>query len=345
MKNGTLILAFAATMAMNRARAETTAVDPAQFFSGKTVDFLIGSAPGGGYSIYAGLLSRHIGKHLPGKPHVVGRHLPGGGSLVAANLLYNKLPKDGTVFGAIFVGAIMEPLLGDASQAQFDPRKMSYIGSAMRESSICVAWHTSGIDNFDDMFSKELVVGTSGILSQLQQHPTVLNRVLKTRIKIVSGYPGTREAALAMERGETGGVCGLPWSSFIPAHQAWLDQKKAKVVAQIYPPEGDPALNQMGIQRAWDYLKNEEDRKTFELLFKPLEFGRPYVLPPGVPPNIVAAYRSAFEATMKDADFLAEAGKMKIAIEPVSGPVMQGLVEELYAMPKPIVDRTRAALK
>jgi tripartite-type tricarboxylate transporter receptor subunit TctC len=319
--------------------------DPAKFFAGKTIDFIIGSSPGGGYATYAMALSHHLGKHLPGNPSVVGRNLPGAGSLVAANLLYNKAPKDGLTFGALFMGAVMEPLLGDKAQAQFDPRKFNFVGSANRETSICVAWHDSPIKTFQDMFEKEMIVGSSGVTSSIGQYPMVLNNVLDTKFKVVSGYPGSHQAALAVEKGEMQGICGMQWTSFITNFQHWLDNKKVRIIAQISAPEGDPTLNKMGVPKVWDYVKNEEDRKTLEVIFSQLDFGRPYVLPPGVPAERVEAYRKAFEATMKDPEFLAEAAKLKLNIDPLSGAEVQKLVEQVYATPPALVERARAALK
>ncbi|MDB5571242.1 MAG: hypothetical protein JWN93_2425 [Hyphomicrobiales bacterium] len=319
--------------------------DNEKFFTGMNVNFLVGSAPGGGYGIYASALSRHIGKHLPGKPNIVARNLDGAGSLTAANLLYNKLPKDGSTFGALFMGAIMEPLIGDASATLFDPRKFIYIGSANRETSICVAWHTSGVETFEDMFSKELIVGTSGVTSSIRQYPTVLNNVMGTKFKMITGYPGSREAALAMERGETSGICGIQWTSFISNYQPWLEQKKVRIIAQISSPDGDPLLNRMGVPTIFNYVKTEADRKTLGVIFNQLEFGRPYVLPPGTPPQRVEAYRKAFDETMKDPEFLAEAEKLKLGVDPVSGADVQKLVESIYATPEAEVARARAALK
>ncbi len=319
--------------------------DNEKFFTGMNVNFLIGSAAGGGYGIYGSALSRHIGKHLPGKPNIVARNLDGAGSLTAANLLYNKLPRDGSTFGALFMGALMEPLIGDASATLFDPRKFIYIGSANRETSICVAWHTSGVETFDDMFTKELIIGTSGVTSSIRQYPTVLNNVLGTKFKMITGYPGSREAALAMERGETSGICGIQWTSFISNYQPWLDQKKVRIIAQISSPAGDPLLNSMGVPTIFNYVKTETDKKTLGVIFNQLEFGRPYVLPPGTPAARVEAYRKAFDDTMKDPDFLAEAEKLKLGIDPVSGENVQKLVDAIYATPEAEVARARAALK
>lgn len=335
-------LYLAASLVSAQAQAVS---DNEKFFTGMNVNFLIGSAPGGGYGIYGSALAHHIGKHLPGKPNIVGRNMDGAGSLSAANLLYNKLPRDGSTFGALFMGALMEPLIGDASATLFDPRKFIYIGSANRETSICVAWHTSDIQTFEDVFTKELVVGTSGVTSSIRQYPTVLNNVLGTKFKMITGYPGSREAALAMERGETSGICGIQWTSFISSYQNWLDEKKVRIIAQISSPEGDPLLNKMGIPSIFKFVKTEEDRKTLQVIFSQLEFGRPYVLPPNTPPARVEAYRRAFDATMKDPEFLAEAAKLKLGIDPVSGEAVQKIVEEIYNTPDAIVQRARAALK
>jgi tripartite-type tricarboxylate transporter receptor subunit TctC len=318
--------------------------DPAKFFAGKSVDFIIGSAPGGGYHTYAMLLTRHIGKHLPGQPKVVGRNLPGASSLVAANLLYNKSPKDGTAFGAVFMGAVMEPLLGDKAQTQFDPRQFHFVGSANRETSICVAWHTSPIQSFKDMFEKEMIIGSSGVTSSIEQYPTVLNNVLGTKFKIVGGYPGSHQAALAMEKGEMQGICGMQWTSFITNFQHWLDEKKVRIIAQFSAPEGDPKLNAMGIPKIWDYVKKDEDRQMLSVIFSQLAFGRPYVLPPGVPADRVAAYRKAFDATMKDPEFLAEAEKAKLNIDPLPGAEVQKVVEQIYSTSPALVERARAAV-
>jgi tripartite-type tricarboxylate transporter receptor subunit TctC len=319
--------------------------DAEKFFAGKNVDFMIGAAPGGGYYLYATVLARHIRKHLPSRPNIISRNQPGAASVVAANLLYNTAPKDGTMFGALFMTAIMDPLIGDSAQTQFDPRKFSFIGSANKETFICVAWHTSGIQKFEDMFTKELIIGTSGVTSSIHQYPTVLNNILKTKFKMVAGYKGSHEAALAMERGETGGICGLQWSSFVSTYQNWLDEKKVRLIAQISAPSGDITLNAMGVPTIWEYVKTVEDKKTLGVIFNQFAFGRPYVLPPGVPADRVTAYRRAFDATMKDPEFLAEAAKLKLAIDPVSGEDVQKLVDEIYAAPKEDVERARQVLK
>ncbi len=339
--------AFGAALAIFAA-ASTPALaqsDTEKFFTGRSLNFIVGSRAGGGYAIYASALAHHLGKHLPGKPTIVARNMDGAGSLIAANILYNKSPKDGSTFGALFMGALMEPLLGDARKAQFDPLKFHIIGSANRETSICVAWSTSPIHKFEDILEKEMIVGTSGVTSSIRQYPTVLKNVLGAKFKLVTGYTGSSAAALAMERGETQGICGLQWSSFITSYQRWLDGKNVRIFLQMSGDKGQADLNKLGIPNVWKFVKNDTDRKVLKVIFNQLEFGRPYVLPPGVPADRVEAFRKAFDATMKDPEFLAEAKKLQLGIDPASGNEVETLLKEIYATPKDLVEKAKAALK
>jgi tripartite-type tricarboxylate transporter receptor subunit TctC len=339
-----MLLAATAGLALASA-AQAQQSDLEKFYAGRNVDFLIGSAPGGGYGIYASVLSRHIGRHLPGKPNIVARNLDGAGSITAANLLYNKMPKDGSTFGAIFMGAVVEPLIGDASATQFDARKFIYIGSANKETSICLVWHTSPVQTFDQVFNQEVIVGGAGVTSSIRQYPMVLNNVLNTKFKLINGYPGSREAGLAMERGEVSGLCGIQWTSFLAQGAEWVAKNEVRILAQMGGVNGDDELNKMNVPTIWKFVKNDADRRTLAVIFNQLEFGRPYVLPPGVPADRVAAFRKAFDETMKDPEFLADAEKAKLIINPVNGEGVQKLVDEIYMTPKEDVERARAALK
>ena len=197
----------------------------ADFYKGKTVDLYIGYSVGGAYDLYARQLARHMGKHIPGNPTVLPKNMEGAGSLRLANWLYNVGPKDGTAFGIIGRGTGFDPLLGNKA-AQFDATKFTWIGSANNEVSICVAWNTSGIKTFEDMQTKELIVGGTSTSADTDQFPRITNGVLGTKMKIVTGYPGGNEVGLAMERGEVQGRCGWSWSSVKSTHQKWLDEKK-----------------------------------------------------------------------------------------------------------------------
>jgi len=312
------------------------------FFEGKTLTLLVGGAPGGGYATYANLFARHLGKYIPGNPTVVAKSMPGAGGLKATKIIYNVSPKDGTEMAAVFMGAIMEPLIGDQGK-DFDATKLTYLGSLNREISICLAWNTSGIDKFDDLFKKEMVVGASGWSSSIRQYPTVLNNVLGTKFKVISGYKGSNGAQLAMEKGETQGICGLQWSSFSASHPDWLRDKKVKILLQM-GPDSHPELDKLGVPTVWKYVKTKEQERALRLIFAQLAFGRPYILPPGVPADRVAVLRKAFMEAAKDPDFLAEAKKAKISVDPLSGEDVQKLVSEVYAASAGDAERAKNAL-
>ena len=340
-----LLAAAAATALAGILPPEVAAQSAEKFYAGRRVDFIVGSAPGGGYYTYASVLARHLGSHIPGNPNVTMRQLDGAGSLVAANEIYAKSPRDGSVFGAIFQGAVVEPLIGNASLARYDSRKFNFVGSANREASLCFAWNNVPIKDWSYVFDKELIVAGAGTASSINQYPVVLNRILHTRFKIITGYPGSREAVQSVEKGEAQGVCGIQWSSFAGPYHDWMEQKKITLFGQIAGLEGSPVLNKLGIPNLYAFVKLDEDRRTLALIFEQMQFGRPYILPPEVPAERVAALRAAFDETMKDPAFLAEAAKAQLPIDPMSGAEVQQAVAALYDTPPQLVERARAALK
>ena len=315
------------------------------FYAGRNVDFVIGSAAGGGYGVYALVVARHIGKHIPGRPNVVGRLMDGAGSLTAANQLYSRLASDGSVFGAVFTGAIVEPLIGDRSKARYDSRRFGYIGSANRETSICFAHRDADFKSWQDVLDRKLIVGGAGWTSSIRQYPAVLNTILGTKFEIITGYPGSKEAMQAVEKGEVQGTCGIQLSSFMPTNGGWIDSGLVKVFGQIGASGGEPAMDKLGAQNIWDVVKNAEDRQVLELIFNQSEFGRPYITPPGVPADRLKALREAFDDTMKDPDFLGEAAKAKLPINPMGGEEFARIVDRLYEVPEPLVARARKALE
>ena len=315
------------------------------FYAGRNVDFVIGSAAGGGYGVYALVVARHIGKHIPGRPNVVGRLMDGAGSLTAANQLYSRLASDGSVFGAVFTGAIVEPLIGDRSKARYDSRRFGYIGSANRETSICFAHRDADFKSWQDVLDRKLIVGGAGWTSSIRQYPAVLNTILGTKFEIITGYPGSKEAMQAVEKGEVQGTCGIQLSSFMPTNGGWIDSGLVTVFGQIGASGGEPAMDKLGAQNIWDVVKNAEDRQVLELIFNQSEFGRPYITPPGVPADRLKALREAFDATMKDPDFLGEAAKAKLPINPMGGEEFARIVDRLYEVPEPLVARARKALE
>lgn len=315
------------------------------FYAGRKVEFLIGAAAGGGYGVYASLLARHIGRRIPGNPQIVPRFMDGAGSLTAANQLYSKSPADGSVFGALFTGAIVEPLIGDRAKARYDSRRFGFIGSANRETIVCFARRDAGVRTWADVFAKKLIVGGAGWTSSIRQYPAVLNKILGAKFEIIPGYPGSKEAMQAVEKGEVQGTCGIQWSSFAPLFGRWIDEGLVTVFGQIAAPPGDPLLNAMSAQNIWDIVSNADDRQVLEAVFSQMDFGRPYVAPPGVPPERLQALRQAFDETMRDPEFLAEAARAQLPVNPMSGADFERAAARLYAVPEPLLARARQALE
>jgi tripartite-type tricarboxylate transporter receptor subunit TctC len=330
--------AFGIAAAVLAAMPVTTgwAQTPAEFYKGKNVDVYIGYSVGGAYDVYARLLARHLGKHIPGNPNVIPKNMDGAGSLRLANWLYNAAPKDGTVFGTIARGGAFDPLFGK-KEAQFDATKFNWIGSANDEVSVCVAWHTSGIKTIEEAMQKELIVGGTGPSADTDQFPRITNGVLGTKFKLVSGYPGGNDISLAMERGEVFGRCGWSWSSVIATQKGWYDDKKINVLVQL-------ALNKHpdlpNVPLILDLAKTPEQKQILTLVFARQALGRPYLAPPGVPQDRVDALRKAFTDTMKDKDFLAEAEKAKLEITPISGENVQKIVIDTYKVDPAIAKKT-----
>jgi tripartite-type tricarboxylate transporter receptor subunit TctC len=306
------------------------AQSPAEFYKGRNVDLYIGYSVGGAYDLYARVLARHLGKHIPGNPTITPKNMEGAGSLRLANWLYNVGPKNGTALGTIGRGTAFDPLLGSKG-AQFQADKFTWIGSANNEVSVCVAWKTSGITKFEDVFERELIVGGTGQAADTDQFPRILNGVLGTKLKIVTGYPGGNEITLAMERGEVQGRCGWSWSSVLSTHKRWIDDKSINVLVQMslnkHPDLPDVPL-------VMDFAKSEDQQQIFKLIFARQVMGRPYLAPGGVPKDRADALRNAFARTMQDPEFLADAEKSQLEITPVTGEAIDKLVKDLYQTPK-----------
>lgn len=312
-----------------------SAQSPTDFYKGRNVDLYIGYSVGGAYDLYARVITRHLGKHIPGNPTIVPKNMEGAGSLRLANWIYNVGPKDGTALATIGRGTAFDPLLGSKA-AQFRADRFTWIGSANNEVSVCVAWKGSGITRFEDVLAKELIVGGTGQAADTDQFPRILNGVLGTKFKIVSGYPGGNDVTLAMERGEVKGRCGWSWSSVLATHKRWIDDKSITVLVQLslnkHPDLPDVPL-------IMDFAKSEDQQQIFKLIFARQVMGRPYLAPPGVPADRADLLRKAFMDTMRDPEFLAEAEKSQLEITPVAGPEVEKLVNDLYQTPKALADK------
>ena len=334
---GKVVLALVVALSAASCSDESSA--PEEFYRGKTIQVMIGMSAGGAYDIYARMLARHMGKHIPGNPRLVPSNMEGAGSLTLTNYLYNVAPKDGTVIGTINRGAPFEPLIGEVQLARFDPAPFTWIGSVANEVSICAAWDRAGVDNFDQLFTRELTVGGTGAGADTNQFPRIMNGVLGTKLKVVSGYPGGNNIDLAMERGEVDGRCGWSWSSIKATRQTWLDvgldQGAGAARARETPR---PA------ERAADPGLREDRRGTRDarLIFSRAALGCPFLAPPGIPADRAAMLRKAFDETMKDPAFLAEAAQALLEVAPVGGEELQQLIADIYQTPKDVVEKTRA---
>jgi tripartite-type tricarboxylate transporter receptor subunit TctC len=318
-------------------------VQAADYYAGKTIEFVVGSDAGGGYDIYARTVARHIGRHIPGNPTTIVRNMPGAGSTRAGIYISAAAPKDGNSLGALMPGAIIGPLLDDKPNQNFDPTKVIYIGTADSGVRVCTTFQNSKIKTFEDAQKTKTIVGGSAAGGATRDYPYLHNHTAGTKFEIVSGYTGTPDISLAMERGEVDGVCGWDWSSVKSQKGDWLRNNKLNVLVQV-ALEPEEELTKLGVPSIWKYVK-DEDRKVAELVISQQVFQRSYIAPPGTPKEEIDILRKAFDDTMQDQEFLADAKKMKISITPLSGAKVQALVEKLYSTPKEVVERAKNVIK
>ena len=309
-----------------------------------SIDLIIGSDAGGGYDIYGRTVARHITKYLPANTTIVPRNMPGAGGNRAAEFAYNQAPKDGSAFAIIFPGSVMTPLVEPTSGLKFDPSKFSYIGTAAKETRVCMLRKEAKAKTFADTLKEETIIAASAEGGSTADYALLMNDVLGTKLKIVRGYKGTREMLLAVERGEADGLCGYAYSSLKTQKPEWSDNVAANLIVQ-FGIDNDPELDKLKVPSIFSFTKSEADKQVFELLVGQQEFGRPFVMPPGVPAEKLKAMREAFAKVFKDPDFIEDGKKQKLDIGYGSGEEVQKLVERLYATPKPVVERMIKAMQ
>jgi tripartite-type tricarboxylate transporter receptor subunit TctC len=327
-------LAAAAALGVAQARAEPIA----DFYRGKTVSIIVSSATGGGYDLLARTIAKHLGKHVPGNPTIVVRNMPGAGGIVATNHLYNVAAKDGTVIGGVQANTPIEPLIG-TKEAKYDATKFNWLGSPSTEVGMLVVWHASPVDTIEDVKQKQISVGASGANSTPSFYARLLNETLGTKLKIIVGYPGQTDAFLAMERGEVDGYPSVFYSSLMAVRPHWVKDKKVKILVQ-FGAAPQPEISDVPF--APNLITDPDDKLLMEAAFAPLALGRPYLMPPGAPPDRVAAMEAALAATFKDPEFLGESKALGLDINaPRNGAQLQAVVERAYATPPHIVERLR----
>lgn len=314
--------------------------DVANFYKGAQVSLVISAGVGGGFDSYGRLLARHMGRHIPGQPNMVPQNMPGAGGIRATNFMYNTAPRDGLyvalVHSAMTTASVLAP-----EKAQFDATKFNWIGNIEDETSLCVSWHATPIKTTEDMLTKEFVVGGTGVGGNLEIYPRVLNTILGTKIKVISGYKGGNDVGLAMERGEVQGRCSWPLSSIRSTRGEWLKDKKIHLLLQT-GLEKEPDLPDVPL--VMDFVKNPDDRAVLELVFASRSFLRPVFVPPAVPAERVSALRKAFMDTMADNDFRQDAAKQSLTVSPKRGEDMQGQIVKIHQSPKAVVERAIAAM-
>ncbi|MCD6073620.1 MAG: tripartite tricarboxylate transporter family receptor [Rhodospirillales bacterium] len=316
----------------------------ADFYKGKNLEVYVGYGPGGGYDQYGRLLARHIGKHLPGNPGTIVRNMPGAGSAKLAGYMHEVAPKDGLQIGIIASTVAFDPLLGSEggeNSVRFDPRELNWLGSLDAFTPIGVSWHTSGIKTIEDAKRKEVLVGSSGTGDSSAVYPKLLNGMIGTKFKVLAGYKGSNDITLAMERGELPAFVGWYWYGLKTTKGNWLKDKTANLFLQIGP---DPEPEMQGVPWVMDILPTEADKQVFRVVLANLAFSRPFVAPPGVPEDRLAALAKAIEATSKDPDFLSEAEKQTMSVKYYSRERIAALLKDVYATPPELIKKVKDAM-
>lgn len=311
--------------------AQSASSSPAEFYKGRNVSIIVGFSPGGSFDLYARTVSRHIGRHIPGNPTVVVQNMPGAGSLKAVDYLFSVAPRDGTVLATFNHTIPIEPLLG---RAKFDPRQLEWLGSVASESSVCLASARSGAKSIEDLKRLSLALGGTGRGSDTDMFATVIKTTLGFPVRLVTGYPGTTEIMLAVQKGELDGFCGIFYSSLLLLDPALVKSGQINIFAQA-AVERDPALPD--VPMLLDYAKDDRQRQIMMLLIGPQIMARPFAMPPGTPAARVEAVRRAFEATMADPAFLADTSSSRMVVKPVSASRISETLDQLYKTPAEVL--------
>jgi tripartite-type tricarboxylate transporter receptor subunit TctC len=310
------------------------------------VSVLIGTTPGGGYDVYARALVRHVGRHLPGRPTVIAKNVPGAGGLTLANYMYNRAPADGSEIATVQNGLPFEKLFQtlspDGRNALFDATKFGWIGSITQTVFVTVTWHSAPVKTLRDAIAQQVILGASATSSDSYVLAMLTNRLLDTKFKVVHGYPGAAEVDLAVENGEVQGEAGKDWTTLTSTRPQWIRERKINILVQMgMTPHADLKDVPMAIDRA----KTPEDRSVMEVVFAKFGMSRPFFAPPGVAPERLVALRRAFDATMRDEAFLADAKQLGMEVNPVRGEDVEALVTRIMGTPAALAQRARDALK
>jgi tripartite-type tricarboxylate transporter receptor subunit TctC len=312
-----------------------------EFYKSKSITMLVASGAGGGYDTYARVFARHFSRHLPGGPAIVAKNMPAAAGLAAANTLYNASDRDGATVAALTNGVAMDPLFGNPG-ARYDALALNWLGSIGKLQNVCATWAASPVKTIAAAREREPTVAAAGATSNTAIVPKVLNALLGTKFKLIAGYDTGAGLTMALERGETEGICGLSWSTMKASRPHWIRDHKLNVLVQM----GLQKLTDLpDVPSALDLLTEPESRQLLKLILIRQEAGRPFAAPPGVPPDRLDALRRAFDATMEDSAFLAEAEKAQLEVDPLRAGEVRALLARAYGAPQAIVRRAAALIE
>jgi len=327
-------------LAVSAACCVATAARAADFYAGRTIDFIVGTDAGGGFDAYARAIARHLPRFIPGAPTVVVQNMPGAGSAKAAAYIYGLAPKDGTAIGALFPGVIIDPLLQQRPAGQFDVTRFNYLASADSDPRVCITGPSSKIKTFEQALTEKTVIGASASGGSTSDYAYMQNNAAGAKFEIVGGYKGTADIMLAIERGEIEGVCGLDWSSLKAQRPQWLRDKTVNILVQD-TPEPNPELTALNVPNVETFIKSELDRKAVALIVSQQIFSRPYVAPPDTPAEQTALLQQGLAAVLHDPGFLSDAAAAHLSIDPTSGDKVKEAVVKLYGTSGDVVQRAR----
>jgi tripartite-type tricarboxylate transporter receptor subunit TctC len=332
-----LVVALIMLLSANSTRAQSVE----EFYKGRPINMMIGGGAGGGYDVYFRTLARHLGKHIPGHPNIIPRNQPAAAGLAAANALYTTADRDGLTIGAFPNNVPMDPLFGNPA-ARYDPLRFNWIGSIGKLQNVCATWHASPIKSIEQAREREVIVAAAGATSNTALMPRALNSLLGTKFKVVAGYDPGSGLTMSIERQEAEGICGLSWSTMKASRPHWIKDNLLNVIIQLGL---DKLPDLPNVPAALDLVSDPVNKQVLTLILIRQEPGRPVAAPPGVPADRLAALRRAFDATMADREFVAEAAKLQMEIEPLTAAEIEKLLATAYATPKPIVQRAAELLE
>tara|TARA_R110000737_G_scaffold339835_1_gene362103 strand:+ start:239 stop:1270 length:1032 start_codon:yes stop_codon:yes gene_type:complete len=323
--------------------APVTADEVTKFYSGRTVDLAVAAGPGGGFNAYARLVAKHIKNHIPGNPNVVVKNMPGGGGRLATAWLDRIAPKNGAAFLGTQPGALVEPLLGDPKRVKYQPLKFGYVGSAAGFTNICLTRVGSPVTTFAQLQKTQTIFGGDQLGSTTHDHSLMMKNLVGAKIKLVKGYSGTRNLVLALQQKEIDGFCGYAWASIMSQAPHLVTENKIHILVQ-FGLAPVPELTKRGVPQIWEFVKDDENRKALELHAAVQVFGRPYIAPPGIPQERLAALQKAFMATMNDPAYQADIKKSRLDHDPASGERVKKLITDIFEAPAAVQKKARWAI-